>query len=114
MKLKENIKFYRKKKGYTQIDLAKKLHVKQYNISDYEIGRVEPSISTLIKMAEVFDITLDTLVGKKQKDNIYEKNITDYSELNDKYLTTIADLTKNLPESEKWKLVDLIKVYVKK
>src|SRR5574344_1667507 len=66
MKLKDNIKYFRKKAGMTQNDLAAKMKMKQYNISDYEIGRIEPSIDTLIKFANVFGVSIDFLVGKKK------------------------------------------------
>ncbi len=65
MSLKENIRALRKKAGMTQADLAKKMKVKQYNISDYETGRIEPDISKLSKMADIFNTTIDNLVGRK-------------------------------------------------
>ncbi len=65
MSLKENIRALRKKAGMTQADLAKKMKVKQYNISDYETGRIEPDISKLSKMADIFNVSIDTLVGRR-------------------------------------------------
>ena len=67
MKLKDNLRFLRRKAGLTQAELAKKMHLRQYNISDYEIGRIEPNIQTLIRFADIFDVSLDFLVGRKQE-----------------------------------------------
>ena len=64
MKLKDNLKFLRRKAGLTQAELAKKMHLKQYNISDYEIGRIEPNIAKLVHFADIFNVSLDTLVGR--------------------------------------------------
>ena len=69
MKLKDNLRFLRRKAGLTQAELAKKMHLRQYNISDYEIGRIEPNIQTLIRFADIFDVSLDFLVGRKTRVN---------------------------------------------
>ena len=64
-KLAENIKFYRKSLGLTQKELAKLLYGKKSLISNYENNYSCPDISTLIKLADIFEITLDELVGRK-------------------------------------------------
>lgn len=69
MKLKENLRYLRKRAGRTQEQLGKKRHVHQYNISDYEIGRIEPNIKTLRKYSEIFDVSIDYIVGNKPHRN---------------------------------------------
>ena len=61
-KIAENIKFYRKQLGFTQGQLAEKLHGKKSLISNYENGYSTPDIFTLCKLARIFEITLDELV----------------------------------------------------
>ena len=65
MKLSENIKFYRKEMQLTQEQLANLLNGKKSLISNYENGYSTPDIYTLIKLADIFQITLDELVGRK-------------------------------------------------
>ena len=67
MKIAENIKFYRKSMGLTQEQLANFLSGKKSLISNYENGHSTPDIYTLIKLADVFQITLDELVGRNFK-----------------------------------------------
>lgn len=57
-----NLKFLRKKAGYTQAQLAEKLNIKRSLIGAYEEGRAEPRLSTLVNIAQVFGITLDKLI----------------------------------------------------
>lgn len=67
MKIAENIKFNRKLLGLTQEKLAGLLNGKKSLISNYENGHSTPDIFTLIKLADIFQITLDELVGRNFK-----------------------------------------------
>lgn len=64
MGLPNNLKYLRRRNNYDQGDLAKKLQVKQAAISAYETGRNEPTIETLIKLADLFGVTIDDLIRK--------------------------------------------------
>ena len=67
-----NLKKYRKQKNLSQYELAKTLHYGCSAIANYESGRNEPSIDSLIKLAEALDVTVDELVGiKPESDEIY-------------------------------------------
>lgn len=61
----ENIKALRKMHGMTQGDLALLLGGKKSLVSNYENGYSTPDIFTLIKLADIFDVSLDELVGRK-------------------------------------------------
>lgn len=67
MKIAENIKFNRKALGLTQEKLANLLNGKKSLVSNYENGHSTPDIYTLIKLADIFQITLDELVGRNFK-----------------------------------------------
>ena len=64
MELSKNIRFYRKTMMLTQEQLAQKLNGKKSLISNYENGYSTPDIYTIIQLADIFDITLDELVGR--------------------------------------------------
>ena len=57
-----NLKFLRKKNGFTQAQLAEKLAIKRSLVGAYEEGRAEPRLSTLVNISRLFDISLDQLV----------------------------------------------------
>ena len=65
MKIAENIKFYRLQLGLTQEKLANLLNGKKSLISNYENGHATPDIYILVKLADIFQVTLDELVGRK-------------------------------------------------
>ncbi len=46
--------------------LADSLGVSQRTVSHYENGTSEPSLQTLCKLADIFDITTDELLGYKK------------------------------------------------
>ena len=60
-----NIKFFRRAMGLTQGELAQKLCGKKSLVSNYENGYSVPDIFTLIELANIFDVTLDELVGRE-------------------------------------------------
>jgi len=57
------IKDLRIKSGLRQIDLAEKLDVLQSTISHWENGKVEPDNESLKKMSEIFETTVDDIIG---------------------------------------------------
>ena len=54
----------RKLYGYTQRDMAKLLNITQPSYIRYENGPSEPSQENLIKIADLFDVSLDYLLGR--------------------------------------------------
>ena len=61
--LGERIKQLRTEKELTQEDLAQKLNVSKSSISLYETNTREPSISTLIALTQLFDVSTDYILG---------------------------------------------------
>lgn len=53
----------RKEKHYDQKYLAYRLGISQKTVSGYENGVSNPSIDTLIKMAEIFNTSVDYIIG---------------------------------------------------
>ncbi len=62
-KLGENLKELRLKKKLSQGDLSKKLSVDRAYISNIENGRMNPTLSTLQKIAEALGVSVKELVG---------------------------------------------------
>ena len=64
--LGERIYKYRSSRGLSQLELSELLDVSRQSISKWETDVAVPELSKLIKMAEIFDISLDALVLGKE------------------------------------------------
>ena len=73
VKVNENIRFLRKKKGWTQEKFSKKIGIKRSLVGAYEEGRSDPRLNNLLKMCEIFEISLDNIL-KKDVSNLEEDN----------------------------------------
>ena len=62
MKLGENIYKYRIRDGFSQGDLADALEVSRQSVSKWENSSATPELDKLIKMSNLFNISLDELV----------------------------------------------------
>jgi methanogenic corrinoid protein MtbC1 len=88
--LSDRIKELRKKLGYTQKELATLLGVGQTTVANYEQGIRVPDTEKLNKLADLFDVTLDYLLGRHEdKEDSNKKHSTVI-----KQLTNIADIYK--------------------
>lgn len=63
----ERLKNLRKEKEIGQQELALALNISRKSISHWETGYSEPSITQLIMLADIFDVTLDDLLGRENK-----------------------------------------------
>ena len=77
MKFNEKIIMLRKNKNLSQEDLGNELGVARQTISKWELGETTPEMDKLIKMSEIFEITLDDLI-KDTEPNISNKNFKGY------------------------------------
>ena len=62
-----NLAKYRKAKGLTQIQLAKKLNILQTTLSSYEVGRRALPVAMIVGITEILEITIEELLGKQLK-----------------------------------------------
>ena len=51
--------------GLTQKQLAEKIGVKNYIIGNWEQGRTEPSVKDLIDLSNIFECSIDYLLGRE-------------------------------------------------
>ncbi len=61
----ENLKTMRKEKGFSQEQLATRINVVRQTVSKWEQGISVPDAELLIKLAEVLDVEVSDLLGKK-------------------------------------------------
>ena len=56
----------RKQNKYTQRAMAEKLSITQPSYIRYEHGSAEPTYEKLVKIADLFDVSIDYLLGRKE------------------------------------------------
>ncbi len=56
---------WRKRRGYTQQQMADFLAVHRSTYTKYELGTVEPSLENLCRMADLLGCTTDALLGRE-------------------------------------------------
>ena len=64
--LQENLYELRTQNGWTQSDVAIKLGISYQSYQAYERGVAVPTLQNFIKLATLYDVSLDFLVGKKE------------------------------------------------
>ncbi len=60
--ISENLKYLRKRDKISQQDLSDKLDIPRTTLGDYERGKTEPSINTIINLAQIFNVKIDALL----------------------------------------------------
>ena len=55
----------RKKRGLTQKDIADLVHVNRVTYTNWEKGKREPSFENLVKLADLLEVSLDSLFGRE-------------------------------------------------
>ena len=66
MRFAEILKALRKQHEYTQKHLADIIKIQSSNISDWENDVSRPEYEHLIKLAEIFDVTVGQLLGVEE------------------------------------------------
>lgn len=61
--LSKNIYDLRLSYGWTQVQLAQKLGVTKQTVSNWENDNIQPSIDMLVKLAKIFNVSTDYLLG---------------------------------------------------
>lgn len=64
----ENFKNIRKRAGLSQAQVAKKLGIRQSNVSDWENDVSRPEYEKLIELAKIYDVSLYEILGLDDSD----------------------------------------------
>ncbi|MCF0241141.1 MAG: helix-turn-helix transcriptional regulator [Treponema sp.] len=99
----ENIARIRKSHGLTQIELGNLIGISQYQVSDYEIGRIHLSDEMIVRFCLALKTSADRLLGLK---------IDEEEEFSLKFTKRIQKMEK-LPEADQKSLLKLIDVFLK-
>lgn len=91
----ERLKQLRMQAGLTQQQLASKLNLTKSVVSYYELQERYPSPEVLMKLASIFHVTTDYLLG------IENKHMIDVSELSDENLAAVITIVNSLKNKDK-------------
>lgn len=62
--LNQRIRMLRQSRSMSQVDLAKRLNVTKQSVSNWENDNIQPSIEMLLRLADVFSVSTDYLLGR--------------------------------------------------
>ena len=99
----ENLKTLRKQKGFSQEELATRLHVVRQTISKWEKNLSVPDADTLIRLAETLEVSVSELLGAKIEN---ENTASDVAEQLSRINEQLA--IKNRRSRRIWKIVTII------
>ncbi len=66
----ENLNLLRQKHGYTLEAIAEIISVSRQSVSKWEMGETYPDLTNCMKLASLYQISLDELVSKPLKDAV--------------------------------------------
>ena len=74
----------------SQVELAKALSVTKQSVSNWENDNIQPSVEMLIKIAKVFSVSTDYLLGLETEDHV------DVSGLSNEVVSHIRQIVDDL------------------
>ena len=75
--LSKKLRSYRERLGLTQKQIADTLNIDRSTYSYYEIGKSYPTLDTLIKLAQMFKVTIDELLSYESKPAMQNPKLAD-------------------------------------
>lgn len=104
-----NLKLLRKKNNLTQSQLATKLNISRQRLANYEVGKREPDLITLIKISSFFNCSIEELILKNS--NFQDLTLNKKLNLENESLLTKLKKEKKFLLNEKKKFMnELIKL----
>ena len=82
----QRLKKLRKDKHLTQVQVAKRIGVTASMVSSYETDIRLPSYEVMLRIADIFGVSVDYLLGRE------EKRLLDISELSEEEATAVANI----------------------
>ena len=103
----ERLKTIRKKRGFTQGYVADEVGITRPAYTAYESGKREPDFSILSKLAEVYGVSTDYLLGIEVPSWASEKDVVDLLQMLENNVT-MAYGGDQLTHAEKQRVSDIL------
>ncbi|MBQ7173298.1 MAG: helix-turn-helix transcriptional regulator [Clostridia bacterium] len=71
------IRQLRLQNGMSQVELARRMNVSKQCVSNWENDNVLPSIAMLTRLADLFQVSTDQLLGRESSNTIDASGLTD-------------------------------------
>lgn len=102
------IKELREDKNWQQKDVAAKLNRTAACISSWETGKTEPSVEDILKLADIFEVSCDYLLGRVNDYGVVEVS-NNLSPLQLKLLS----LVDTLPREDQYQVLGFVQALIK-
>ena len=99
------IKELRTEKGLFQSDVAKYIGKSERIVGFYEKGERDPNTDTLLKLSELFDVSIDYILGKTDVKNV---QTVDLDDIDIAFASGIRGLNKENQETLKNIIIGLL------
>lgn len=107
-----NLKKIRESKGLSQATVARELNISRQTYNNYELGKREADYETLLKLAEFFDTTVDSLLSDRDISN-FSNEINIDPDDTDQDLIILNRNAKKLSADKRKKLLEMARVMFK-
>src|SRR5699024_4999694 len=107
MEFNIRLKECRNERGWTQEGISKMLSIKRPRYAKYETGENEPDYATLIKLADLFGVSTDYLLGRDEDGLDNQSNDATYLlfALNN-HLKDLEINVKDIIDIRKWRFLN--------
>lgn len=89
------LKELRDAKGLSQTEVAERLEVTRSTISGYECNTITPSAEQLVRLAVLYNTSLDYMMGMENRSSLYLDDLTESQQ------KTVIDIVDRLKEEFK-------------
>ena len=93
--LGERLKFLRQQTNKTQQQIADKLGITRAAYSHFENDRNQPDSDTIVRLAELFEVSTDYLLGRDEKKPVQDPNLLVAAHLDDNLTDKQLDEVQN-------------------
>jgi transcriptional regulator with XRE-family HTH domain len=100
------LKELRKSRGWSQGQLAKKINADLQRISKYERGVIWPTMELMVKIAKVFEVSIDFLIRDDQN--------TAVTKIKNQKLLHQLESINNLPKEDQETVVSFLDAFIKR
>ena len=100
----DNLLKLRTKKKMSQVSLAVKLGIAQETVSAYEKGKAYPSVETLIKLCDIFNVSADFILDRTDIDIPINDIMKEFS--NDE--KELINIFRKLPQNKKERVLGFV------
>ncbi|MGT2896047.1 helix-turn-helix domain-containing protein [Streptococcus entericus] len=102
----ERLKALRLEANLTQKDMAEKFDISQQAYAKWELESANPTKNVITKLASIFNVTVDYLVGNSEYRTVEEEKLSEVEML---FRATSLDMTDEEKEIFKQELLDFMK-----